>query len=73
MKKRTKIDCDLLSPVEIYQLVLTGKLKTFPSGSWTEPDAMENAVEILRYLFETILKWSFEDIKRNCSVKLFIE
>jgi hypothetical protein len=72
-KRRTKINCDLLSPVEIFKLVLTEKLEKFPNRFWSNSDAIENAVEILRYLFESILQWSSEDIKKNCSKSLFKE
>ena len=72
-KRRIKIDYDLLSPVEIYQLVLAGKIKKFPDRFWSEPDATENAVEILRYLLENILQWGTETIKKNYSEKLFTE
>jgi len=72
-KHRIKIDYNLLSPVEIYQLILAGKIKRFPHRFWSEPDATENAIEILRFLFESILEWSHEDIKRCYDKKLFSE
>lgn len=72
MKQRPdKIDYYLLSPVEVYQLVLAGKLKRFPTGFWVRPEALGNAVEILKYLFESVLQWTHEDIKKYCSQKLF--
>ena len=70
-KNQTKIDCGLLSPVEVYQLILVGKLKRFPNGFWCEPDGEENAGEILQYLFESLLQWSFQDIKQKIYFKIF--
>jgi hypothetical protein len=68
---QTKTDYYLLSPVEVYQLVLAGKIKRFPKGFWTHPEAKGNAVKILQYLFESVLQWSPEDIKKNYSQKLY--
>jgi len=73
IKHLTKNNCNLITPVEVFKLVLGGKLKRFPPDSWTEPDAVENGVEILRFLFESILQWSPKDIKKNYSRKLFID
>lgn len=72
-KRRTKINYNLLSPVEIFKLVLAGEIKKFPNGFWSNPNGEENAVEILRYLFESILQWTSEDIKKYYNQQLFIE
>lgn len=72
-KRRTKINYDLLSPVKIYQLVLTGKLKKFPNGFWSNSNGIEYAIEISRYLFESILQWSSEDIKKHYSFHIFVK
>jgi hypothetical protein len=72
-KKLKKLDYNQLSPIEVYKLVYTGKIKNFPNRTWNQPDSIEYAKEVFRYLIEEILKWSDEDIKNNFSVKTFID
>lgn len=62
-KKKKIIQTELMSPVEVYKLVLSGRLKKFPQHFWSEADGQDNAREVTRYLFEEILKWNDEDIK----------
>jgi hypothetical protein len=72
-KSRGKYNYDQLSPVEVYQLILAGKIKKFPKGTWEQPDSVEYAADIVRYWIEHILKWSDEDIKKGLSARLFIK
>lgn len=60
-----------MSPAEVYKLVLTGKIKTFPYGTWSQPDLIEYAVEIIRFFIEKVLNWSERDIKERLSKRLF--
>jgi hypothetical protein len=70
-KSRKKYIYDYLSSVEVYQLILAGKIKRFPAGTWNQPDSVEYAAEIVQYWIEHILEWSDEDIKKGLSAKLF--
>jgi len=72
-KSRKKNNFENLTPVEVFQLLLTGKIKQFPSGTWNQPNAQEYAAEIIRYLIEKILNWSDDDIKKNLSTKVFYQ
>lgn len=66
-----KINTDFLSPVEVYKLVLDGRLKIFPPYFWEKPDSLESAAKITRYLIEDILKWTDDDIKQKLVYKIF--
>lgn len=70
-KNFTQEDLYKLSAVEIYKLILSGRLKIFPKGFWQRPEAENNAVEITKYLIEDILKWEDKDIKQNISSETF--
>lgn len=72
-QNKKKIDLRILDPVEIYKLVLTGKIKRFPGGVFSEPDSIEFAIPIIRFLIEDILNWSEDDIKNNLSQSIFKE
>lgn len=63
--KKKRINTELLTAVEVYKLVLSGELKAFPAYFWSETDGKDNAREVTRYLFEEILSWSPEDIKKK--------
>jgi len=68
-----KNDISNLTDIEIYKLVLSGKLKQFPLCFWEKPNSLQSAKEITIYLFEEILKWSNEDILNNLCQKNFKE
>lgn len=70
MNKKTII-LKNLSAVEIYQLLLRGKIKRFPKGFWNESDAYDNAAAIIKYLIEDTYKWNDSQIKKNISQKFF--
>ena len=59
--------------IELYKMLLIGDIKKFPAGFWERPDADKNAIEVTKYLFEEILKWSFDDIKEKLIVALYKE
>ncbi|MTI53799.1 hypothetical protein [Geosporobacter ferrireducens] len=62
-----------LSAIEIYKLVLDRKLRRFPMFFWEKPESIESAREIVRYLFEEILKWDRNDIIQKLDMKVFPE
>lgn len=62
---------DDMSIVDIYKLVLTGKLKKFPNYSWSEFSGIENAKLCIRYMIEKELNWNPEDIRRNIKASVF--
>lgn len=71
MKQNQLID---MTNIEIYELVWQGRIASFPSGFWGNPNREEGkkvAIELLKYLIEEKFKWSHEDIKKNIS-KCFI-
>lgn len=69
IKKKIKSDYDRLSAIEVYKLVLSGKLKKFPNRTWNQPDSVDYGASILRYLIEDILKWTDDDIRNSYSYK----
>lgn len=52
---------------EIYLKVLNKEIKRFPIGFWTGAEGYKNSIECGILLFEYILKWDEEDIKKNYS------
>ena len=40
MAKKQKIDTTFMGPVEIYKLVISGKLKIFPKCYWAQPESL---------------------------------
>lgn len=73
-KKLNKEELYKLPAIEIYKLVLEGKvLKKFPNGFWQQSEAMDNAVVIIKYLIEDYLKLSDEELKEQLSANLFID
>lgn len=70
-KPYKKYDYDQLSPVEVFQLVLAGKIKKFPNRTWDQPDSVAYGAEIVRYWVEKVMQWSDEDIKMLLSARIF--
>ena len=67
-----KIDYNKLSDIDIYELLLQGRVLSFPSGFWVDrnvEEAKEVAIKLLKYLIEEKLKMSKQDIKRELSKK----
>ena len=63
-----------MDAVEVYKLVLEKKhIKTFPKGFWQQPEAIDNAIKCTKYLIEEKLNLSKEELKKQLSMKLFIE
>lgn len=62
-----------MSNIEVYKHVLTGKISRFPSHFWSPPLGRKNAIEITRFLFEQILQWTDEDIKKRLRSETFFE
>jgi len=56
--------------VAIYEDILQGKRKRFPSGTWQDK---QNAVIIVKYLLEEKLKWSREEICEKLGYSTFKE
>jgi len=61
-----KIDFTKYSSIEIYQMRLDGIIGRTPMRFWD----ISTAIEVSKYLFEEILKWSIEDIKSGLSGEL---
>lgn len=70
---KKKINTDLLSDIEIYEMVLEGKLKKFPLRFWTDSGVLQTSRDLTKYLIEKRLKWHDEDIRQNLSQKTFID
>lgn len=61
-----------MDAIDVYKLVLNGKLKKFPKGFWNKHGGIENAKEIMKYLFEDVLAYSDKDILANVTQDFFI-
>lgn len=57
--------------IEIFNMVMEGELEKYPYGFWSPPDGITHAIKILKYLFENVLKWDFDDIIKNYNANFF--
>lgn len=72
--KYTQLLYDMMEnkgPTDIYQLVLSGKLKKFPNNFWAMPENYKWAGDCTRYLLENILGWNDTDIRTKLAKKTF--
>ena len=72
MPTNLQMDFSKLGNIEIYELLLQGRISSFPSGFWTnrsEEEAKDVAIKLLKYLVDDILKFNKEDVKREVSKK----
>ena len=60
-----------MKAIELYEDILQGSSKRFPSGFWKEPTAKAVAAILTKYLLESKLKWTIEDIKKNVTQSTF--
>ena len=74
MPNNFKMDLTNLDDIEIYELLLQGRISNFPLGFWSnrsEEEAKDVAIKLLKYLIEERLKFNKEDVKREVS-KMFL-
>ena len=64
------LEMDIL---EIYKLLLEGRITRFPPGIWENPEAEQNSLRCAKYLLEDILNWNIEDIKSKIRMSVFIK
>ena len=57
----------------MYKEVLEGTRRGFEWGTWHRPDAIPNAIKVIKYLIEEELKLSDEELKEKLSYRLFIK
>ncbi|MGK0468949.1 DUF4046 domain-containing protein [Clostridium sp.] len=72
MPKIFKVNLTNLDDIEIYELLLQGRILNFPCGFWSNrraDEAEDVAVKLLKYLIDERLKFSKEDVKRELSKK----
>jgi hypothetical protein len=70
MLNNLKVKITNLDDIEIYELLLQGRIPNFPSGFWSnrsEEDAKDVAIKLLKYLIDEKLKFNKEDVKRELS------
>ncbi len=69
-------DMEQMKSIEIYELVLSGKIKRFPKGFFSCQGIVniENVcIPIIQYLIEKKLNWNNEDISTKLTRKTFRE
>lgn len=73
--QKRKIEKLLLesSSVQVYQMVLEGRLRQFPSGFWAMPENHQYARDCTRYMIEHVLRWNRADICNNLTKTTFKE
>ena len=57
--------------IDLYEGILSRKMKKFPSGFWKEPEHKEVAALLTRHLLEERLKWDKNTIKKQVSQTTF--
>lgn len=71
-KKLSRMKLTMKS-VEIYKMILAGKIKQFPPYFWEGNEGFESAKEIVKFVIERVYKWTDEEIKANYSKKFLLE
>ena len=72
MLNNFKVDFTNIDDIDIYELLLQGRIPSFPSGFWAnrnEEEAKDVAIKLLKYLIDEKLKFNKEDVKREVSKK----
>ena len=64
---------DDIDIIEMYKEILKGTRKKFVNGVWQRPDAIPNAIKVIKYLVEEELKLSDKELKEKLSLKLFCD
>ena len=70
MPKILKVNLTNSDDVEMYELLLQGRIANFPLGFWADRSAegaKDVAIKLLKYLIDERLKFSIEDVKRELS------
>lgn len=63
-----------MNPIDVYKIILNGNHnKRFPSGFWEDDDALNKASSIIRWLLESYLNLSRDEILEKVSTKFFIK
>ena len=73
IKKTNNYDVTNMDETEIYQMLLDGKIKKFPTNFISCDDAKEYIPRIVKYLIEKVLKWNKEEIKEKLRKKTFYD
>jgi len=74
MPENFKVNLTNLDDIEIYELLLQGRILNFPAGFWVnrnQKEATDVAIKLLRYLIDEKLKFNEEDVKKDVS-KMFL-
>ncbi|MBU3157885.1 DUF4046 domain-containing protein [Clostridium estertheticum] len=74
MVNNLKVDFNYLDDIDIYELLLQGRILNFPSGFWANrsvAEAKHVAIKLLKYLIDEKLKLNKTDVKREVS-KMFL-
>ena len=72
MPENFKVNLTNLDDIEIYELLLQGRISNFPSGFWVnrnQEEAREVAIKLLRYLIDDKLKLNKKEVKIIVSKK----
>jgi len=72
MPENFKVNLTNLNDIEIYELLLQGRIPNFPSGFWVnrnQEEARDVAIKLLRHLIENKLKLDKKEIKTVVSKK----
>lgn len=64
MGRYTSIYENINDDLELYKLILEGRLGKFPNGFWYKPWSIQSAIKITKYLIEDILKLDKEAIPK---------
>jgi len=73
VRSSKKFDLTNLSEVEVFKLVLAGKISRFPKFFWEDEEAKIYSPLIVRYLIENILNWDNDDILQKLRKQTFYD
>ena len=69
----TKDDLINYSDIELYNMARLGIIGRFPNNFWGGEDTLKTAKVLTRYMFENVLEWDLEKIKRETKANTFYD
>lgn len=73
MAKKTQLEdlLDVNSVLDVYHMVLDGRLNRFPNGFWTRSEGKARQVECIKYMIEVLEKIDVANIPKQLTIEVF--
>lgn len=72
-KRNYNVNTNMLTAIEVFMNVYSGKSSRFPAGFWSEKGALKRSIEINKYFLEEILKFDREKICTLLTTDIYVQ